>query len=176
MKTRALLIRGLWGLFWSRGMDKLARKLRAAGIETSVHSKGLFGYSGVPAIAEAALSAAKAGSKIILGGHSMGADAAVMVAERLGEKRIEIPLVACFDPTTFGCPPVPANVTRALNFYQKRSALGRGTLAPGRGFKGTIEQRQVDDIHVRIDDDPELHARVLAEAKALLTTNAKAPR
>ncbi len=165
MKTRAFLIRGLWGFIWSRGMDTLANELKLAGIEASVHSKGLFGYSGVPAVAEQAIAAARAGYRIILGGHSMGADATVMVAARLAEKKIQVALVVTFDPTTFGCPPVPANVKQAINFYQRNSALGRGVLVAAPGFKGIILQKLVTDIHVTIDDDPALHKIVVEEAR-----------
>jgi pimeloyl-ACP methyl ester carboxylesterase len=131
----------------------------------------LLGYSGVPAVAEQAIAAARAGCRIILGGHSMGADAAMMVAARLAEKKIPVALVVTFDPTTFGCPPVPANVKQAINFYQRNSALGRGVLVAAPGFKGIILQKLVTDIHVTLDDDPELHARVLAEAKSLMATS-----
>ena len=176
MKTKAFLIRGLWGFLWSRGMDALAGKLMAAGIEAEVWSKGIVGYLNVRRIADAAFDAAASGRKIILGGHSMGADAAVMVAEKLAAKKVSVALLATFDPTPFGCPPLPGNVAKAINFYQRNSALGRAEFKPGPGFKGLLLQRRVDTIHVRSDDDPKLHAVVLAEAAALLTTNTKAPR
>jgi hypothetical protein len=45
----------------------------------------------------------------------MGADAALKVAVRLETVGIAVPLVVCFDPTSFrllfGPPPVPKNVT-----------------------------------------------------------------
>ncbi len=104
-------------------------------------------------------------------GHSMGADAALKVAAQLEAARIAVPLVVCFDPTSFrllfGPPPVPANVGRALCFYQKISPLGRGLLKAAPGFKGALIQEQVATIHSAVDDDPALHARVLAEVKAL---------
>jgi pimeloyl-ACP methyl ester carboxylesterase len=107
----------------------------------------------------------------VLIGHSMGADAALKVAVRLNASRIAVPLVVCFDPTSFsvifGPPPVPGNVARALCFYQKISPLGRGVLKAAPGFKGALIQERVSTIHSAVDDDPALQARVLAEIAAL---------
>ena len=89
---------------------------------------------------------------------------------------IAVPLLVCFDPTSFrllfGPPPVPANVARVLCSYQKISPLGRGVLRAAPGFKGALIQQQVSTIHSAVDDDPALHARVLSEVKALRQTAA----
>jgi pimeloyl-ACP methyl ester carboxylesterase len=173
---RAFLIHGLAGgrpFYFSGGLDVLARKLNAQGVSSSVHPQGSFlrPYGEVGAIAQAALAAAGKGARPLLIGHSMGADAALKIAVRLDASRVAVPLVVCFDPTSFrllfGPPPVPANVTRALCFYQKISPLGRGLLKAAPGFRGTLFQQQVSTIHSAVDDDPALHARVLAEVKAL---------
>jgi pimeloyl-ACP methyl ester carboxylesterase len=117
--------------------------------------------------------AAANGSRPVLIGHSMGADAALRVAVQLEAARVAVPLVVCFDPTSFrllfGAPPVPSNVARALCFFQKITPLGRGTLKASSGFKGALIQEQVATIHSAVDDDPALHARVLAEVKKLQT-------
>jgi hypothetical protein len=101
----------------------------------------------------------------------MGADAALKVAVQLDASQVAVPLVVCFDPTSFtllfGPPPVPKNVARALCFYQKVSPLGRGVLRAGPGFKGALVQERVSEIHSVVDDDPALQARVLAEIAAL---------
>jgi pimeloyl-ACP methyl ester carboxylesterase len=111
------------------------------------------------------------GARPVLIGHSMGADAALKVAQRLDALRIAVPLVVCFDPTSFtlvfGPPPVPKNVSRALCFYQKISPLGRGVLKAAPGFAGTLVQERVARIHSNVDDDPALQRRVLAEIEAL---------
>jgi pimeloyl-ACP methyl ester carboxylesterase len=174
--VRVFLIHGLAGgrpFYFSGGMDALARKLGAHGIAASVHEQGSFlrPYGGVEAVAAAALAAANKGARPVLIGHSMGADAALKVAVRLNASRIAVPLVVCFDPTSFslvfGPPPVPANVARALCFYQKISPLGRGVLKAGPGFKGALIQERIAQIHSAVDDDPKLQARVLAEIAAL---------
>jgi pimeloyl-ACP methyl ester carboxylesterase len=171
---RAFLIHGLAGgrpFYFSGGLDVLARKLSAQGVSASVHAQGSFlrPYGEVGAIANAVRSAAGQGARPILIGHSMGADAALKVAVQLAAVRVAVPLVVCFDPTSFrllfGPPPVPANVVRALCFYQKISPLGRGILKAAPGFKGALIQEQVATIHSAVDDDPALHARVLAEVR-----------
>lgn len=151
----------------------LARKLNAQGVSASVHAQGSFlrPYGEVGAIANAALAAAGKGARLVLIGHSMGADAALKVAVRLQASRVTLPLVICFDPTSFrlvfGPPAVPANVVRALCFYQKISPLGRGMLKAAPGFKGALIQERVATIHSAVDDDPALHARVLDEVRAM---------
>ena len=174
---RVFLIRGLAGgrpFHFSGGMDALARKLKAAGIAASVHEQGSISrpYGEVDTIAAAAVAAAREGKRPILVGHSMGADAALKVAVKLSGERIAVPLVVCFDPTSFrllfGPPAVPANVERALCFYQKISPLGRGMLKAAPGFKGVLVQEQVGTFHSAVDDDPVLQQRVVSEIQQLL--------
>ncbi len=175
---RAFLIHGLAGgrpFHFSGGLDALSRKLNAQGIVATVHEQGslLRPYGGVDAVAAEALAAARKGARPVLIGHSMGADAALKVAVRLNASRAAVPLVVCFDPTSFrllfGPPPVPANVGRALCFYQKISPLGRGILKAGPGFTGELVQERVSEIHSAVDDDPRLQARVMAEIEKLRT-------
>ncbi len=168
---RVFLIRGLAGgrpFFFSAGLDALARALNARGIAASVHDQGSFlrPYGEVGATVAQALAAARQGARPVLIGHSMGADAALKAAQR-----IAVPLVVCFDPTSFkllfGPPPVPPNVARALCFYQKISPLGRGVLKAAPGFKGALIQERVARLHGAIDDDPALQRRVIDEIEAL---------
>jgi pimeloyl-ACP methyl ester carboxylesterase len=173
---RVFLIHGLAGgrpFYFSGGLDRLAQALAGKGIGASVHEQGSFlrPYGEVDAIAALARAAAGKGARPVLIGHSMGADAALKVAQRLDALRIVVPLVVCFDPTSFtlvlGPPPVPKNVSRALCFYQKISPLGRGVLKAAPGFAGTLVQERVAQIHSNVDDDPALQRRVLAEIEAL---------
>lgn len=167
---RAFAIRGYLGAVFSRGMDALAARLRAAGIAASVHAEaGFLGwpYGNVPAIAAEAVQAARRGKRIVLIGHSMGGDAALKVAVRLAADRIAVPLLVCFDPTRFGAPPVPANVGRAICFYQSIGPIGGGRLVAGTGFAGSLVQERHNMLHSRLDDAPALHARVLGEVAKL---------
>jgi hypothetical protein len=172
----AFAVRGLAGgapFHFSGGMDALAAKLRRVGVPCDVFDQGSFlrPYGEVPRIFNAAANAAQQGAAPVLLGHSMGADAALKVAALLDARGVTVPLVVCFDPTSFkflfGPPPVPKNVGRAICFYQKLTPLGRGTLRPGPGFAGTLIQERHDRIHSRLDDDPALQARVVAEVTSL---------
>jgi pimeloyl-ACP methyl ester carboxylesterase len=174
--VRAFLIYGLiggpfpYGFGYSLGLDVLRDKLIAAGVEASSHVEGVvLPHTNVPHIATLAIEAARAGSKILLLGHSMGADAAVKIAERLRDEKLSVDLLFGLDPTKFACPRVPANVARAICFYQKEFGdyLGRGRFRPARDFAGECLNERVPYGHKVMDDAAELHERVLAEVRKL---------
>lgn len=175
--VQAFAIRGLAGgapFHFSGGMDAIAAQLRRVGVPCDIFDQGSFlrPYGEVPRIFAAALRAAEEGARPVLIGHSMGADAALRVATLLDARSVNVPLIVCFDPTSFkllfGPPPVPKNVGRALCFYQKITPLGRGVLRAGPGFKGQLVQEQHPRIHSRLDDDAVLQRRVVEDVKRLL--------
>jgi pimeloyl-ACP methyl ester carboxylesterase len=175
-RLQAFAIRGLAGgapFHFSGGMDTLAAKLTRIGVSCAVRDQGslLRPYGAVRAIFAEALRAAKGGARLALIGHSMGADAALKVATCLAAESVRVPLVVCFDPTAFslilGPPPVPRNVGRVVSFHQKITPLGRGILRAGPGFAGDLIQERHARIHSRIDDDPQLQDRVIAEFRRL---------
>lgn len=177
MKTncRAFLIYGLiggpfpYGWGYSLGLDALRDKLRAIGIDASTHVEGvLIPYTNVPFLAAKAREAAQAGNRIVLIGHSMGADAAAKIACRLAAQNIPVELLVGLDPTKFGCPAVPPNVKRALCFFQKEEMLGRGNFYPDGSFKGQLSNERVLVGHKEMDDSTEVRERILAEARKLL--------
>lgn len=176
-QVRAFLIYGLiggpfpYGLGYSLGLDALRDKLIAAGIDATTHVEGIIiPHTNVRSLAAQATDAARAGSRIMLLGHSMGADAAVKIAARLGRDRLAVDLLIGFDPTKFACPAVPANVARAVCLYQKEPGdfLGRGRFSPVPEFAGVCVNERVPFRHKKMDDAPELHERVLEEARKLL--------
>lgn len=175
--VRAFLIYGLiggpfpYGLGYSLGLDLLRDRLRAAGVEATTHVEGvLIPHSNVRALSRQAEEAARAGRRLLLLGHSMGADAAAKIACRLARKKLTVDLLIGFDPTKFACPEIPANVRRVLCFYQKEFGdfLGRGRFHPCAEFAGECLNERVPFRHKKMDDAVELHERVLAEARALL--------
>ncbi len=175
--VRAFLIYGLiggpfpYGLGYSLGFDVLRDRLRAAGIEATTHVEGvLLPHTNVRRLSREAENSARAGWKLLLVGHSMGADAAAKIACRLARKKLEIDLLIGFDPTKFACPEIPANVRRALCFYQKEFGdyLGRGRFHPCAEFAGECVNERVPYRHKKMDDAVELHDRVLAEAMKLV--------
>ena len=175
-EVRAFLIYGLiggplpYGLGYSLGFDVLREKLRAIGVEATTHVEGvLVPHTNVANLARQAAAAARAGSKLALLGHSMGADAAAKIACRLTDENLSVDLLIGFDPTRFACPRVPHNVRRAICFYQEEFGdfLGRGRFSPATAFSGECINERVPFRHKVMDDAPELHERVLAEARKL---------
>lgn len=175
--VRAFLIYGLiggpfpYGFGYSLGLDVLRDKLGAIGIDATTHVEGvLIPHTNVRSLAEQARTAAAGGQKLLLLGHSMGADAAVKIACRLAGDDIPVELLIGFDPTKFACPYVPANVKRALCFHQKEFGdyLGRGQFYPAADFTGACVNERVPYRHKVMDDAVELHDRVLEEARRLI--------
>jgi len=176
-RVRAFLIYGLvggpfpYGIGYSLGLDVLRDKLNAAGIEATTHVDGvLLPLSNVRSLATQAAESVRVGRRLLLLGHSLGADAAVRIASRLAREKLNVDLLIGFDPTRFTCPSVPPNVNRALCFYQSEFAdyLGRGRFSPAKGFSGECINERVPYRHKKMDDAPELHDRVLSEARKLL--------
>jgi len=175
-RVRAFLIYGLvggpfpYGVGYSLGLNVLRDKLNAAGVEATSHVEGvLIPLANVRSLSAQAASAAAEGQKLLLLGHSLGADAAVRIARRLADEECAVDLLIGFDPTRFTCPGVPPNVRRALCFYQSELGdyLGRGRFAPEKEFSGECINERVPYRHKKMDDAPELHERVVAEAKKL---------
>jgi len=175
--VRAFLIYGLiggpfpYGLGYSLGLDVLRDRLRAIGIDATTHVEGvIIPHTNVRSLSAQAEDAARARAKLLLLGHSMGADAAVKISCRLAAKNLPVDLLIGFDPTKFACPDVPSNVKRALCFHQKEFGdwLGRGQFTPARDFTGECLNERVPYRHKKMDDAVTLHERVLAEAGKLL--------
>lgn len=114
------LFRGFMGVF-SLGMDELERKLDANGVKTKL--LGHTQWAGVvkEIVAEYQRSP-KGRYPIVLVGHSLGANAALMLAYKLGEQGVPVKLVLTVDPTV-GRPLTPT-VGRYLNIYQQNNGFG----------------------------------------------------
>lgn len=172
---RAFLIYGLvggpfpYGWGYSLGLNVLRDRLRAIGINATTHVEGvLVPYTNVPFLTQKAKEAARAGNRIVLIGHSMGADAAAKIACRLEAKKVPVELLVGLDPTKFGCPKVPSNVKRALCFFQKQELLGRGNFHASGSFTGQLANERVSVGHKEMDDSDDIRARIIAEASKLL--------
>jgi pimeloyl-ACP methyl ester carboxylesterase len=163
------LFRGLADVF-STGMDTLADALNKHGVHATSHS-----HTDWKAIADRAAADYKAKKEgpIILIGHSLGADAAMEMADYLGDKGVPVALVVPFDGTQSF--PAPGNVARVVNFTQRDYAYMR----PGPGFRGSLNNVDLssnhDIDHLNIDKSPELHARVLTEVLAVIGGRLSAP-
>jgi lysozyme family protein len=167
-KKYAATVGGLWGSIYSTGMKELVQKLKSQGVRAEYFSKGLFGYSNLSTVVDAARLAHGLGEEIILGGHSMGADLAVMAARELEKLGILVALVVCFDPTEFGLPLLPGNVRKAYCFTGTQDVLGGGVLkAENPQHQSRIVEEYVELPHIEIDNNVRLHGIVLAAAKAI---------
>jgi pimeloyl-ACP methyl ester carboxylesterase len=150
------LIRGGLNVF-STGMDELAVKLRARGVNARS-----IGYAGWQDVARDALAQhSRSHQPIILVGHSFGANAAILMAEQLAASNTPVPLVIVFDPTTVMR--APANVRHLINFYSSTVAGMNLQVLPGSGFGGKLENAAQPEGHLDIDNDPRLHDRVIRE-------------
>ena len=110
------------GVF-SLGMDQLNAKLQQKGVKTK-----LLGHTGWARAMEEILAEAKQSGKgknrypIVLVGHSLGANAALMLAYRLGEQGVPVNLVLTIDPTVSR--PMSPVVRKYLNIFQENNGLG----------------------------------------------------
>lgn len=155
MTVNVVLLRGLLGRRYSRGMDRLsARIARMPGIDyTTVED-----YTSWRAVRDR-ISVWR--DPTVIGGHSFGANASTIIAKALKD-RVEIPLLLSVDPSPywsfwlwqFGPSRVAANVRRAVNFYQPHGVIGRQQLAAAPGTSTVVENTLVEDAsHVSIDDN-----------------------
>ncbi|MES1155051.1 MAG: hypothetical protein ABUL48_01345, partial [Pseudorhodoplanes sp.] len=155
------LFRGLLNVF-SLGMDDLADKIRAMGIQASVHN-----HSDWESIADQIITSYKGGNHapIILIGHSLGADAIMFMAEYLGKHGVPVALLIPFDGTQTLV--ASSNVARVLNFTQRDYAYARR----GAGFHGELQNMDVSSSgvdHLNIDKSERLHAIALARIAAVV--------
>ena len=164
------LLRGLANVF-SLGMDDLAKKLNARGIPATVHEYGQWASLADAAAAE---SRATGNSPIIIVGHSLGADAAVEMAERLTALGTPPKLVVTFDPV--GVTQVGAASGYFVNYYQSNNGYGK-RLTAGAGFRGNIVNRNLNAIggidHFNIEKSPRLHDEVITQVRSITAPKPK---
>ena len=100
-------------------------------------------------------------------GHSQGANNVIDAARSLNEHKVSVDLLVTLAP--FLQHPVPANVARAVNYYQ---SPGWGApLSGDRSFHGKLLNIDVADdptiLHISIDKSARIHAEILREIAAL---------
>jgi alpha-beta hydrolase superfamily lysophospholipase len=154
------LLRGLMNVF-SLGMDSLGQKLRAQGVPASVHHHSA--WSRLAGTIKDRHGDARRHPVIIVG-HSLGADAAVRLAERLAETQVPVALLVTFDPVNHL--KAPPNVQRFVNFYLSGGGWGH-PVERAEGFRGNLVNRdlrgQADVSHTSIDKRDELHDEIVRE-------------
>jgi hypothetical protein len=163
-EPRVLLLRGWFGVF-STGMDSLADELRVKGINAKVAGHLHWATAVEDILRER--PADKTGP-LVLVGHSQGANNVIDMARALEPHHVAVDLVVTLAP--FMQEPVPANVLRAVNYYQ---SPGWGApLTPGRGFRGSLSNIDVaSDLtvtHITIDKSARVRADIVREIVTLL--------
>ena len=156
--TEVYLLRGWFNVF-STGMDTIAEELRSKGIRAEAMGH-LSWRSAVSKIVDERTSGAT--SRLVLVGHSQGANNAIDMARELAKHGIAVDLLITLVP--FMQDPVPANVARAINYYQ---APGWGSpLTADPGFKGEIANINIaqdyEVLHITIDKSAKVQAAVVA--------------
>src|SRR6516162_10889076 len=155
-ETRVYLLRGWFGVF-STGLDTLAEELRSNGIkaETVGH---LAWKSTVSNIIRD--HAAGNSGPLVLVGHSQGANNVIDMARLLQRENIPVDLLVTLAPTMQD--PIPANVVRAINYY---NSPGWGApVSADPGYHGKLTNINLGgDIgisHMAIDKNPRIQAEI----------------
>ena len=146
------LLRGGFDVF-SNGLDDLAGKLRRRGVKAKS-----IGYARWrDAVGEIRRSGRK---RVVLVGHSWGANAAVRMARELQRHGVRVSYLGTFAAT--GPSSVPSNVRRVRNYYQS-NGWGK-PLRPEQGFRGRIDNRDVRGArgvgHYNIEKQATFHKRM----------------
>ena len=157
-ETEVYLLRGWFNVF-STGMDTIAEELQGKGIRAEAMGH-LSWRSAVNKIVDERASGAT--SRLVLVGHSQGANNAIDMARELEKHDIKVDLLITLVP--FMQDPVPANVVRAINYYQSPGWGAPLTADPG--FKGEIANINIANdwevLHITIDKSAKVQAAVVA--------------
>jgi hypothetical protein len=162
-ENRVILLRGYLGLF-SNGLDELSDELKAKGFDVEVR-RHLYWTDIVNDILRDR-AAGKIGTLTFVG-HSQGGNDAIEIATALQVSHVPVDLIVALTPVY--PKPVPANVARAIDYYQ---AGGWGSpLTPGQGFRGLLANHNVAGdqsiSHFNIAENPRIRAEVLREIEAV---------
>ena len=172
-RGRAYLFRGMAGLIYSRGMDRLAERINHAGITATVDTYLMWR----PVADNAIRDYRRDPQPIVLIGHSMGGDSALGFAETLNTAGIPVALLVTYDPTRIA-DNVPPNVERYINIYQSRSIMGGGDVVADRGFHGHYASVNLSDhyeiVHVNIEKTDGVQEQLVNKIVALSATPAAA--
>ncbi|MBR0681392.1 hypothetical protein GXW74_12925 [Roseomonas eburnea] len=163
-RARIVLFRGIAEI--STGFDDFARRLRDASYSASVHS-----HLAAEHVAERLVRLDREGRlprPLCIGGHSLGADAAIEVSGELWTRSLATDALFTLDPVLVGT--VAPGPRRVTNFYQAHNGFGR-PLAPRDGFTGPIENIELSGEpglgHFNMDASPLIQQAILVRIRAL---------
>lgn len=160
---RVFLLRGWFGVF-STGLDGMAEELKAQGADVEVAGHMYWSTAVKKILSE---RAAGQNRRLVLVGHSQGANNVIDIARALQSHGVTVDLLVTISP--FWQNAVPANVVKAVNYYQ---APGWGApLEADSGFHGRINNvNLVGDLtvtHVTMDKNQKIQAEIVREIAAL---------
>ncbi len=172
---RVIVLRGLANIF-SRGMDKLAKDLKAQGVPVQLSN-----HSRWQMIAADLIKDYKANPKqvapVILIGHSLGGDASIVMSNWLAQNGVPVRFVVVFDAVA-QTHPIIGGVQELLNFYKPKGYGQEVRAAPS--FRGNIRNIDLTDRkdidHLNIDEDPVLQAEVTNDVLKILNEANKPAR
>jgi hypothetical protein len=168
-QARVYLFRGALGPIFSRGMDRLTRRLEEAGIRADVYEFTICRLIADQAIRDYRDNAAP----IVLIGHSMGGLCALTFAAILKAENIQVNLVVTIDPA-HASPKVPLNVERYINIFLSDSVLGGGDVVAEQGYQGhyaSFDLKQHEEVtHINIDKMDSIHEQLVTAIAQLATT------
>ena len=158
---KVYLLRGLTNIL-SPGIDQLADELQKRNVDATIAN-----HAFSDSLVSEAIDGCKSGrfTSIVLVGHSLGARAAVSMAEQMQAAGLHVALVITIDPVVKAV--VPSNVHVLRNFYLS-SGVG---LAVERGgqFHGTLQNfdmGKTDYGHVSLTTAPAIQNQVLKDILA----------
>ena len=169
---RVILMKGLANI-WSAGIDTMAKTLIADGVTVTVINHSVWQSIAEELIAE--YHTKKDVVPIIIIGHSLGADAAVVMSNWLGINGVPVRLIISFDGVA-NKHPLIGNVQEVINYY-KGSGWGQ-VVTVSKNFRGTIENvdlsKRTDIGHLNIDKNEGLQAESIAKVLEVLKIKPKA--
>lgn len=166
-ETRVILLRGWFGVF-STGLDDIANALKAKGIRAEVAGH----LSWKTAVDEILRERAEGKtSALVLVGHSQGANNVIDMARLLEGQKVPVALLVTLAP--YRQNPVPANVVRAINYYQSSGWGAPVTAEPGfRGKLSNVDMNAESTVsHINIDKSPRIQADIAREIGIVVKAN-----
>ena len=174
-RGRIIILRGLQNI-WSRGMDQLAKKFEAQGVKSVI----LDNHVRWQKIANDAIADYKTDKNItpiIIIGHSLGGDAALVMSNWMAQNGVPVRLIVVFDAVA-DTHPLEGGIQEVINFYKPH---GYGQEVTGsKRFTGTITNVDLttrkDIGHLNIDENQTLQDEVLAKSLTILKETQTASR
>jgi hypothetical protein len=160
---KVILLRGWFGVF-SMGLDGVATDLKAHGVDAEVAGHLNWQNEVTEILRERAAGQTR---PLILIGHSQGANNVIDMARTLESSHVPVDLLITLSP--FMQNRVPANVIRAVNYYQ---APGWGqALEAEPGFHGKLVNNNLAEdptiSHIGIDKSTKIQTDILREIAAV---------